>query len=311
MTVKLLYTNGFEFSDYAIGMCYNKGGYRNEDKRNKRLQRVAIKNNHSSTIEFTDFMFEIEASTKVLLEMTRHRVGVSYAVKSSRYTLNKGEVVFEKSKDTLVNSMLDAILEIIQEALDNGLSNDDVALLLPQAYQYRWVAKFNARSLRHFLNLRTDKSAHYHIREVAAMMFEVLPEEVKFMFEDVVHSEPIPYVVDGNMIKLEGELADNTVLEFSNIDDMHFKEDDIIKVQVGSTVFHYYVTDIVGRNAHLRSLRLYNPKSEEIIDHFTPILGYKKGRYYVLKTDSGAVHIATSLDTYNAIRSQVLRSEDV
>ena len=79
-------------SDHAIGLCYDKGDYIDCEKRDKRIKKVALKHKHSSVLEFAVFTFDITASTKVLLEMTRHRMA-SYACKSSRYTLNKGEKV--------------------------------------------------------------------------------------------------------------------------------------------------------------------------------------------------------------------------
>ncbi len=41
----------------------------------------------NESLEFTDYIFEITASTKVLLEMSRHRE-MSMACKSSRYCLS-------------------------------------------------------------------------------------------------------------------------------------------------------------------------------------------------------------------------------
>jgi thymidylate synthase (FAD) len=55
--------------------------------------------------------------------------------------------------------------------------------MLPQAYQYRWLAQFNARSLQNFLQLRRAKSAHYHIREVAEEMYKAIPDEIKYLFD--------------------------------------------------------------------------------------------------------------------------------
>jgi hypothetical protein len=67
--VELLHTNGLEFSDSAIGLCYDKGCHVDPIARDRRITKVALKHKHSSTIEFTNFIFSIEASTKVLLEM--------------------------------------------------------------------------------------------------------------------------------------------------------------------------------------------------------------------------------------------------
>lgn len=184
MKVTLLHTNGLSFVDSALGQCYDKGCYTNTEKRDNRIKKVALKLQHESVLEFSNFIFEIEASTKVLLEMTRHRIGTSYAVKSSRYTLNKGSVVFESTGDDEVDAYLHEWNANTQKMIQKGKSNDVVSLMLPQCYQYRWQVQFNARSLKHFLKLRRAKSAHYHIRAVADAMFEAVPEYMRYLFEE-------------------------------------------------------------------------------------------------------------------------------
>jgi thymidylate synthase (FAD) len=182
MKVKLMNAPTLEYVDMAIGECLDKGCYIEIDKRDARIKRVALKSKHSSVLEFANFVFEIEASTKVLLEMTRHRMA-SYACKSSRYTLNKGEIVFEDTGDELVDALLYAWKFVIEDMIFKGKSNEVVSLMLPQAYQYRWLAQFNARSLQNFLQLRRAKSAHYHIREVAEEMYKAIPNEIKYLFD--------------------------------------------------------------------------------------------------------------------------------
>jgi len=183
MKVKLLHTNGLEFADSAIGLCYDKGCYTDTEKRDKRISKVALKNKHSSTMEFVTFIFEIEASTKVLLEMSRHRVA-SYACKSSRYTLNKGEIIFESTGDAEVDNALVYWKDAVESMISKGKSNEITSLMLPQAYQYRWQVQFNARSLLNFLTLRRAKSAHFQIREVADAMYECVPDDMKYLFEE-------------------------------------------------------------------------------------------------------------------------------
>ncbi|MDY0138272.1 MAG: FAD-dependent thymidylate synthase [Candidatus Izemoplasmatales bacterium] len=186
MKVELLQIGGgLEAIDHAIGLCYDKGDYCDETKRDNRISKVALKNQHSSVLEFATFIFDIEASTKVLLEMTRHR-HASYACKSSRYTLNKGEVIFESTGDDIVDTILGEYKKEIEYQIAMGKSNEIISLMLPQAYQYKWTAMFNARSLRNFLALRTSSSAHFQIRELANAMFECIPSDIKYLFEDCV-----------------------------------------------------------------------------------------------------------------------------
>jgi len=183
MQVKLINNPTLDFTDWAIGECYDKGCHTDPIKKVNRIHRVANVNKHSSVLEFTDYVFEITADTKVLLEMTRHRQA-NFACKSSRYTLDKGEVTFEKVGDPEIDIHLAKWKTVVEDMIALGKKNDKVAMMLPQAYQYRWVVKFNARSLQNFFKLRLDKHAHYKIQEVAKEMYQQIPEEHKFLFMD-------------------------------------------------------------------------------------------------------------------------------
>ena len=181
MKVTLLNKPELAFVDTSIGMCYAKGEYSGERMHN-RIQRVANVNKHSSVLEFTDAIFDITASSKVLLEMTRHRQA-SYACKSSRYTLNKTDLIFEPTGDEEVDTILVVLRDSILEQISKGKKNDVISLMLPQAYQYRWTAKFNYRSLQNFFKLRLDSHAHFQIRAVAQAMLDCIPDDHKYLFQ--------------------------------------------------------------------------------------------------------------------------------
>jgi thymidylate synthase (FAD) len=175
MKVKLIAHQGLEGIDHSIGLCYAKGDYTDATKRDNRITKVALKHKHSSVLEFATFTFDISASTKVLLEMTRHRMA-SYACQSSRYTLNKTDIVFEPTGDEYVDNLLYDWKNKISDTIAHGYSNELTSLMLPQAFQYNWTVMFNARSLKNFLELRRASSAHFQIREVA--------EAMKFLFNE-------------------------------------------------------------------------------------------------------------------------------
>jgi thymidylate synthase (FAD) len=73
-------------------------------------------------------------------------------------------------------------LELTRQAVRNGVKNDVASLMLSQAWKYRWVAKFNYRSLQNFFKLRRDKHAHFHIKYIADEMYRLIPEDQKFIF---------------------------------------------------------------------------------------------------------------------------------
>lgn len=193
MKVELINNPTLEFVDTGVGMCWGKGGYgADTDKGKERIERVCNKFRHASMLRFASYIFRIELSTSALLEWTRHQ-HADYAVKSSRYCTkqNPDAITVELSKNTLVNTMLTRhIKEIIELIKANpSIANDDLKLLLPQGFIYEMQVQFNAQSLQNFLALRTAKSAHYHIRDLAYEIFNQLPNSHKYLFEESVYNE--------------------------------------------------------------------------------------------------------------------------
>jgi thymidylate synthase (FAD) len=199
MEIKLIQHSSLSTCVQAIRKCWNsqdKGGCYTTptdditEKDKELIHRVGNKNKHKSTLEFLDYVFDInDISTKTLLGLTRHRVGNSFAVQSTRYTTKKrrGHLSTIKTDNEDINGMLEEIMDIVDVAIQKGYSNDDISLLLPQGYNYSLVCKMNARSLQGFLGLRTSPSAHYEIRELAYAMYNALPDEHTYLFSDYIN----------------------------------------------------------------------------------------------------------------------------
>jgi thymidylate synthase (FAD) len=83
---------------------------------------------------------------------------------------------------------MDRIISIVNEAIATGASNDDIAMLLPQGYNYTWQASMNAQAIQHMLDLRTKRDAHFDIFDVANAIYSVLPEDHKYLFTDSLHT---------------------------------------------------------------------------------------------------------------------------
>jgi len=158
---------------------------------------------------FPMYSFRIRDITRfVLMELSRHRIA-SYSVESTRYTLKrlkyeKSFIISNKDKLGYVYDMVRASefieinpevntnfqvqqLEFVREVLLDGASIDDVKYLLPENYLTDLVWTINVRSLRNFLQLRLSKSAHKAIRSLAKAVYEAIPAEHKFLFEDIAN----------------------------------------------------------------------------------------------------------------------------
>ena len=158
------------------------------DKDRALIDRVGNKMKHSSTLEFLNYVWEIEMSTKTLLAFTRHRIGTSMTIRSTRYTTQKNKGKHQVQYTDKTKDYLERIMDIVNEAIEDGLNNDEISLLLPQGYIYKGQIQFNARSLQHFFKLRTKSDAHFQIRELAFNLFDSLPDSHKYLFEDIINN---------------------------------------------------------------------------------------------------------------------------
>ena len=223
MTVKLLHYTPLEVADIAICKCYGNKPHEDLAKVQKRIHNVANVSKHASTIEHISYSFDIDGISRALLqELARHR-HQNLTVKSTRYTLKslKDEVdlnqLFKKSYFSLVgddhnldaypeakevftkylvytgnfyvdtNSML-ALINL-QKSLQKGISNDIAKYSLPESFKTSLVSTWNARSLQNFLTLRTSSHALLEIQHLAKAMYDVIPEDHKFLFDACVEGK--------------------------------------------------------------------------------------------------------------------------
>lgn len=198
MTVELKHYTPLSIADDAIGKCWDKPS--NGECNIKRIHRVANQAKHASTIEHLSYNFDIDGISRALLqELARHRVS-SFSVKSSRYTLGElkeskldGSIDFRKfvvmTDNNEVNESIMKQLKILKDMVDAGIQNDIAKYCMPEAYKTSLVWTINARSLQNFLKLRTDKRALWEIRELAYEIFKQLPEDHKFLFEELLYDE--------------------------------------------------------------------------------------------------------------------------
>ncbi len=162
------------------------------------IDRVGNKFKHASTLEHIVYNFYIAGISRALLqELARHRMA-SLSVKSTRYTLKelKDEESFsidqhERASKYLVMTDVAIVDEMSIRALENlrvvlvqGISNDRAKYCLPESYKTELTWTINARSLQNFISLRSDKAALWEIRDLANMIYNTLPQEHQYLFEN-------------------------------------------------------------------------------------------------------------------------------
>ena len=205
MEVKLLNFTPLWVCSNAIRTCWQSfdKGDNGGEKDIELIDRVGNKFKHASTLEHLSYNFYLKGISRALLqELARHRMA-NLSVKSTRYTLKelKNESEFKKGdfenasryivltgNETVDNAGILA-LENLRQILQTPISLDVAKYCLPECYKTELSWSINARSLQNFLSLRTSKSALWEIRNLANLIYEALPDEHKFIFENCVNKE--------------------------------------------------------------------------------------------------------------------------
>ncbi len=202
MQVTLMHHTPLDVCAHAIRTCWqsfdksDSGG----EKDRALIDRVGNKYKHASTLEHLNYNFFISGISRALLqELARHRVA-SLSVKSTRYTLKelKDTEAFKENDfkgaskfivltgDDRVDSASIKALNNLQQLLKSGISNDIAKYALPECYKSELTWSINARSLQNFLSLRSSKSALWEIRALAREVYNALPQDHKYLFEDYI-----------------------------------------------------------------------------------------------------------------------------
>lgn len=151
-----------------------------DDLPTERLINYLMRDRHGSPFEHTTFTFLVEAPIFVAREHMRHRAGWSYNEESGRYKElegmfyvpsssralvqvgKPGAYSFKSGSDTHFARMASNMLEAYGEAflaykdmLKAGIAREVARMVLPVGLFTSYYATCNARSLMHFLSLRT------------------------------------------------------------------------------------------------------------------------------------------------------------
>ena len=202
MEVKLLNYTPLWICSNAIRTCwqsFDKGDNGGEIDL-ALIDRVGNKLKHASTLEHLFYNFYIKGISRACLqELARHRIA-SLSVKSTRYTLkelknesefkpndfeNASRYIVLTSNEFVDNASINA-LENLRQILNQNTSSDIAKYCLPESYKTELSWSINARSLQNFLSLRSSKSALWEIRDLANLIYQNLPQEHKFIYQDFI-----------------------------------------------------------------------------------------------------------------------------
>ena len=202
MKVKLLHHSPLWLASHAIRMSHDnhdKSDTVNSDdsigtKDRELIARVGNKLKHKSVLEQLVYWFDIDGISRACLqELARHRTA-RLTVKSSRYTLKELKDAPENSMNNFLVSCGDKIadgynfqqLQLLRSGLKEGVSNDKMKYMLPEAFKTQLQWQIDMRNYQSFLELRLDKSALWEIRELAYATYKALPPEHRYLVNDII-----------------------------------------------------------------------------------------------------------------------------
>jgi len=203
MEITLMHHTPLDVCAHAIRTCWQSFDKSDEggEKDKALIDRVGNKYKHASTLEHLVYTFYVTGISRALLqELARHRMA-SLSVKSTRYTLKElknsepfKEDDYESAKQFIVltsNNLVDTAsikaLNNLQAILKEGIGNDIAKFCLPESYKTELTWTINARSLQNFIELRSNKSALWEIREMAQKLFNALPSNHQYLFKEKIY----------------------------------------------------------------------------------------------------------------------------
>lgn len=168
------------------------------DERVKNLIELLKKLGHESVFEHACFTFRVEGISRVCThQLVRHRLA-SYTQQSQRYVKLK-EPTFIVPESIASSAFYDEYINVLTQAaelyrkmVEGGIRKEDARFVLPQSVETKIIITMNARELRHFLELRCDKSAQWEIRALAEKMLSLVYEVAPLLFDDLYEK----YILD-------------------------------------------------------------------------------------------------------------------
>ena len=191
------------WDSFHKGGCYSTPTDDISEEDKSFLTRTIKHHKHGSIAEHMVYTFYIKDVSRALLqELARHRLA-SPSVKSSRYTLKalKSESTFydeytdfadytraskyiKLTGNHIVDDLSIKALEGLRFAVLQGLANDISKYCMPECFLTELTWTINSRSLANFLALRSSPAALWEIRDLSKAIFDVLPDQHKFLYED-------------------------------------------------------------------------------------------------------------------------------
>jgi len=181
---------------YTARQSHESEGTHEDDLR---LNKKLITWGHQTCLEAVQFVYYVTGVSKSLAgQWTRHRIGIGWTFRSTRYVkANKNMFIYPALEYVDSEEQVKAVyqayarehrhsMEVYEELQALGVRNQELRRLMPVGWSTAAYVYVNARSLRHFFELRLEKSAEWEIRRLAYLMFNGVMSIAPTLFEDLI-----------------------------------------------------------------------------------------------------------------------------
>ena len=190
--------------------CYKSEARITKDSCGPFIRQI-IKRGHESVLEHESVSVRLICDRGVSHEIVRHRIA-SYSQESTRYCNYGGGVTFirpcfwkEDSEKFELWRILCAVAEnTYMNLIKKGATPQEARSVLPNSLQTELIMTCNLREWRHFFRLRTSKTAHPQMRQIAVPMFLEFWELLPDLFFDIEVSDLEAFVIADESVKIPG-----------------------------------------------------------------------------------------------------------
>jgi len=186
---------GERLCERAGRLCYRST---HEKGKTASFLQSRIQEGHESLIEHFSMTFEITGISRACShQLVRHRIA-SYSQESQRYVdMARPEFVLPATiaSDDESRAVWDDFMQHVTATYRHlrrlGIPKQDARFVLPNATATSIIVTMNARSLRHFFEVRLHKAAQWEIRWVALDMLALAYKEAPALFADIARFLPL------------------------------------------------------------------------------------------------------------------------
>lgn len=179
-------------------VCYKSESLITEDGESaKKIIKMLIERDHTAMIEHSSLSVKFIVDRGVSHELVRHRIA-SFAQESTRYCnyskdkFNNGIIFikpfFFNSNDDRYKRWLSEMTSAegaYLDLLNMGATPQEARSVLPNSTKTEITITANYREWRNFFKLRTAKTAHPSMREVAIPLLKELKIKLPIIFDDI------------------------------------------------------------------------------------------------------------------------------